>query len=320
MIITYLLGAGASANAVPVDSGIKDAIKEIIDSLTTNNNIPESKQILIEDLEWLCEAEKFKSIDMFAKKLFLKNRDSSDEELKRLKLAYSVFLNMRQQEYDNDSRYDNFLVSILQNTISSFPKNIRILTWNYDLQILKSYSKIIGQNIEPWHNQLPMYFKNCTTEFDTNSFGVIHLNGCATFRGWDYPSLGHPLISDKGPLNDSLLEKIINAYIAQRNNNNFCELSFAFEKERKSCDMMKIIEQSTTKTESLVIIGYSFPYFNRTIDKTIINSMPLLKKIYIQDIDTETVEEKLSSFLIKSDIEIKRVSDIKQFYLPNELA
>ena len=69
-----------------------------------------------------------------------------------------------------------------------------------------------------------------------------------------------------------------------------------------------------------VVIGYSFPYFNREIDRAIFAEMPNLKTIYIQDPSPDAVEPSLRAILPEgSNVKIQHQKDCTQFYLPREL-
>ena len=46
-------------------------------------------------------------------------------------------------------------------------------------------------------------------------------------------------------------------------------------------------------TKVIVIIGYSFPYFNREIDKLLFKDLGGIDKIYIQDLNGEKIKEYL---------------------------
>src|SRR5690606_6698650 len=92
----------------------------------------------------------------------------------------------------------------------------------------------------------------------------------------------------------------------------------------------KFIEYTMNKikeTNVLVIIGYSFPFFNREIDMTILNSINLnnLNAVYIQDLYPEEVWTKFIASL-KTKPNIEKVVHLKvnienqpEFYLPPEL-
>ena len=97
-------------------------------------------------------------------------------------------------------------------------------------------------------------------------------------------------------------------------------LSFAWEISEKQNQLMGLIKQTTVDTESIVVIGYSFSYFNREIDRAIFAGMPNLKTIYIQDPNPDAVEPSLRAALPElSKVKIEYQKDCTQFYLPREL-
>lgn len=83
----------------------------------------------------------------------------------------------------------------------------------------------------------------------------------------------------------------------------------------------KIIE-NYNETDILVVVGYSFPFFNREVDRKIIRAMINLKKIYIQDCVPENIKSRSLSILPdwrERKIEIISVDDVSEFFLPPEL-
>lgn len=102
-------------------------------------------------------------------------------------------------------------------------------------------------------------------------------------------------------------------------------LSFAWEgcnPEFEKSYISKVMD-----AEVLVIIGYSFPYFNREVDKNIVRNMVNLKKAYIQDPYCEDVKESFEAVLSEDQLnkvesgQIKIVlkKNCKQFVIPNEM-
>jgi len=55
----------------------------------------------------------------------------------------SIFFTAEQVRMQPDYRYDSFFASIL-NDLQSFPENIKILSWNYDLQFEISFAEYSG--------------------------------------------------------------------------------------------------------------------------------------------------------------------------------
>jgi hypothetical protein len=72
-------------------------------------------------------------------------------------------------------------------------------------------------------------------------------------------------------------------------------------------------------SEILVIIGYSFPFFNRNIDQRIIKCFTTNRKIYIQDPKFEEVLSNLESIAPGASRNLVQVKNMDQFYLPGEL-
>jgi len=70
----------------------------------------------------------------------------------------------------------------------------------------------------------------------------------------------------------------------------------------------------------LVIIGYSFPFFNREIDREIMGEINFekLKKIYFQD-PFRDGEFLRGQFNIPDNVEIKNIKEPDQFHIPFEM-
>jgi hypothetical protein len=195
--ITYLLGAGASANSIPP---VKDLNREIIGFLNglerlNFSNIPfdshydikfslnEIKASMLKDCFALMnEAQGHLTIDTFARKLFLTNRKS---ELRKLKALLSLFLINIQFEKEVDLRYDAFFATLFElgHIFPNLPKSINIITWNYDFQIEKAAAPYLQlKNIDEIQRELNVY-PSSLTELDLNRFSIIKFNGTAA--GWE---------------------------------------------------------------------------------------------------------------------------------------
>ena len=87
---------------------------------------------------------------------------------------------------------------------------------------------------------------------------------------------------------------------------------------------MTLAKDMIRKSRAMVIIGYSFPYFNRVVDKDLFNTNMLRGlDIYIQDPDAINIAESVKALIPesnKSSVRIKSiVSNLKQFYMPYEM-
>ena len=71
--------------------------------------------------------------------------------------------------------------------------------------------------------------------------------------------------------------------------------------------------------DQLIVIGYSFPYFNKDIDKKILSQMQNLKKIFLQFPKGvhDSIRQRIQSFNI--DCEIIDIDFTDLFYIPDNL-
>ncbi|MBQ6577383.1 MAG: hypothetical protein IJL91_06515 [Bacteroidales bacterium] len=272
---------------------------------------------LINDVEWLADnAAKHASIDTFAKKLYLTKNNS---DYLRLKKGLITFLNYEQMVNPPDSRYDSFLASILLDNKDDFPDEIAIVSWNYDVQFELAYREYyIGEGLGHLSYFLNVYDKNCDSSWDgpykgAKGFHILKLNGSACINsGEDFFSDANDAISSVC----SIYEKI---------NDKNCRLSFAWERMRQQYEQR--IEDCVKDAQIMVVIGYSFPFFNRSVDRLIFRKMDKLEKIYIQDLNPENVKQSLRSALTEEELTsrkmMNRIESISvndnQFFLPPEL-
>lgn len=163
-IFTYLFGAGASAKALPTVADIPleliryhDRLKTIskkylrdekFNGLTIQETKKEVLNKLTDDLKELFLACKnSSSIDTLARKFYLTNDMKS---LTKLKALIDNFFLYEQLNNRVDQRYDSLFAAILKGGKGEnieLPNNIKILTWNYDLQIDSSMANFHNKKI-----------------------------------------------------------------------------------------------------------------------------------------------------------------------------
>jgi hypothetical protein len=350
--VTYLLGAGASANCLPVVSKMAERIEaiKVVFSDQTNKHIStyrnemgqsyykiveDTIRNIISDLQMLIDkCKNYSSIDTYAKKVFLgtKKKIVEQEDYYRLKMALSVYFTLEQWYTPIDKRYDNFWASIL-NVEGDLPKNFNILSWNYDSQLELSYANFFGIDLKRAYDEISIKTFGNRNLNNSNGFNVFKLNGSARYSNKN--NSGYLVVNyikfKKEEERDFLKSLIIsystlnNAHILNDFDVKTIDLFFAWEHfkymsldENYYEDLQKSIKGTTT----LAIIGYSFPFFNRNVDNIILNRTigQTLNKIYIQDINPEEIEERLRSVLEPSlNPEIVLIRDKNQFIFPNEL-
>ncbi len=358
MKITYLLGAGASEQALPIVRNLSDSILSLnrrLNSLLVDSSHPtELSQFvpdainnkvfvrkIIDELNLLSQKnEEFNTIDTYAKYLYL----TEDPYLNKLKKYISIYFILHQLIFHKyihhndqgpfiklDKRYLSFIVSAMSN--KAFPTDIKILTWNYDFQI-----EIAGE-----------YFRNEKFEYTENNvtyhlplinywprigkleiidipkyYQIYHLNGIA---GLNFLNSNQNFVNSIFDLSKNIeYEREIFTNIQNFINDGQLLFHFAWEKselfedisdEEAKQDLIHHLNES----EIMVIIGYSFPFFNRLIDKQIFENFLQFsnsKKIYYQNInnDSEKLYEQFN--FTKSTADIKFVGHTNNFFIPHD--
>lgn len=330
--ITYLFGAGASANAIPVVADIPSSFNRIIENklngFSLSEGLSETFDKFIKDIEWLKkECASCKSVDVYARRLHLKKQK---DELERLKNALSVWFTLIQLMNKPDNRYDSFFANILKDSNDGFPNNMTILSWNYDCQFELNYMKYLlswnEESILKASKDLKILTKNCFGTYDIDcdldEFSIVKLNGSAAI-GNRAKQVFYYTPYFKQDDDTKVIDEIIYNYqqlsppVPESYSGNQNLLSFAWEDDQGS--FMPCISKVVDKTEILVVVGYSFPYLNRSIDIEIINSMPLLKIVYIQDPNADGVIEELQDIIsAEKNIQIIPRYKVSDFYLPPE--
>ena len=339
--VTYLFGAGASAGTekrpgLPVVDQLPDRIFELIKEISRKNLLladskpfkrqtkKDYQQQLIGDLKWVAEeADKHASVDTFAKKLFLKG-EKGNADLRTLKIALSIFFILEQGRKPVDVRYDAFFASILNETPTKFPEHIRILSWNYDYQFEKAHSGFSDStDLVGCQQEVRVFSKFDDGRLLPGHFVIIKLNGTTGFFEGQMHQYRPRNISSGFDL--KMMEEVISLYAdfkTDTDQNLYPLLSFAWEQE--GLEGETIVDKAiicTQDTDILVVIGYSFPFFNREIDRKIIGAMKNLSKVYIQSPDAEKIKTRFQT--IRSDFHhpsnLVVYDEVQSFLLPDEL-
>lgn len=351
--VTYLFGAGASAGLkdnriLPVINELPARLEKMAELLGSDEyqlddqnpfrnlaqfGVKKTKRDIENqfrnDLQWLAnESRKTASVDTLARKYDLKGES---DLLEKLKIVLSAFFSLEQAKIRYDKRYEIFFTSIIKTRLI-LPSHIRVLSWNYDIQFEMalselSYNKSVGE-IE---NILRINEKFHSDNLDLgNNFSLTKINGTAKLYNNTMPRR----FVDKydQPFSLETIESVINLYglsIETLEHRSFrSNLSFAWETDQTDLHHLDIVDkaiQCTSGTTILVVIGYSFPFFNREIDRKIINSMPHLRKVYFQAPDADNLKERFLAIRdgLTSDNPLTQNLvtrfDLSQFVLPNEI-
>lgn len=232
--------------------------------------------------------------------------------------------------------------------------DVRFLSWNYDMQFeltLKMFFPNVVNSIKRDFNILPNKETRDEVNFiplKENKFAVVKLNGDAFWSIIDYKNHDNcPTPYDGNLKDDDTLKRYLEQYEKSDLNDSIAPphlcFNFAWEEDtnfrERYVGYAKNIESALAiarDTDILVIIGYSFPIFNRQIDRRLINEMTRLKKVYIQDSNPSKIEslvrgafkrlgEKTYPYFPadihtwKYTVEVEHDSNLNQFTIPFEL-
>lgn len=278
----------------------------------------EIREKLIEDLHWLQkESARHATIDTFAKKLYLTKKN---KEFYKVEMLLAIFFIIEQVINKPDGRYDSFLANILDRYIQ-IPSNIGILTWNYDSQFEIAYKEYFGYSYNDQRYNLNEYDVkgDFNSHFIPDNPQIIKINGTANFRDT-------VKITSYDSLNEELLVELLKRYIRffeERNVEAYTNLSFAWDNPYLDSNTWGRILPVINDAETLVIIGYTFPFFNRDTDREIFQHMTNLRKVYIQDPNAENliknIEPVMMANLSMRNPTIEPIKNVDQFFLPPEL-
>lgn len=334
--VIYLIGAGASygqrgrnkmgdvlpghiERGLPVVNQLEPAIEWYCKMLQKTG--PEGASVdksdypnLYEELKWLMEkCQTYPTIDTYAKKLTV---TGNWYELDRLKRALSSFFVLIQSHQKRDLRYDGFIASIIQDD-GRLPNNISVLSWNYDYQmeyVLQDFSPVKTDILHIWQNQ-GITCKGLSSFIDNTRFNCVKLNGTAMFSIIKNNQLIDPSSYDPGRIEKWYKDE----FMSWKSN-----ISFAWEKDDKFIDSVLPLVKDT---KVLVVIGYSFPFVNRAVDRKLIQNMDALKTVYIQDTAANDVRQSFETLLSENQrkgftqrlLQVHPRTSVSQFFIPNEL-
>ncbi len=336
--VVYLLGAGASfgtrengvgspiLTGLPIISEIGGELESIASLLASipliDKELEECKQNLIKDFQDLKDQCAGITIDSYARELWFQK---DMRGFSRVELLLTIFFIFEQIIHKPDSRYKSFLLKVAQrdkvyDALELSPE-IGILSWNYDNQIELAYRQFFGDNYSYIRERLGIYdVKDYEQKQRSQKYcNIIKLNGTANFtqeEDWLRSS-------DNNTLDETILKMVLKNYDECKQTwacYGKLRLNFAWD-DRWSEDMRtNKIPKLVHDTHALVVIGYTFPDYNRDIDRIILDNMPNLRNIYIQDPNAEYVKQSILLMASQRHLKIELLQNrLEQFLLPPEL-
>tara|TARA_Y100000815_G_scaffold219756_1_gene205537 strand:+ start:551 stop:1714 length:1164 start_codon:yes stop_codon:yes gene_type:complete len=323
----------------PVKLLFNEKEKEI---LLEKNILPKDKDKILWYIGYFGKkGEEFNTVDTYARKLFLQGTNGR-RELQLLKMAVSIFfdlwenfnteknfyptLNTNSDSIEKiwdkiDSRYIALFSIFLEKNVDNLLLNedITFITWNYDLQLESTFNLFASNNNQPSFPSINESFRYLENKATNERQNVFHLNG---HRGFASSKSGKmfPLrnedetIEEFWNIHDQLYSNILSN---QTSFNNY--IKYAWEHDLDSAWFEKI-RQVLRMTDILVIIGYSFPLFNRKIDQHLFSYLHPNKTKEIIYQDPNSNEEIILNLFEKPQNfsrHIKLQKKVDQFYIPH---
>lgn len=223
----------------------------------------------------------------------------------------------------SDYRYDSFFAALLKNDDNGsvyLPKKINIISWNYDFQLEVSYLNFLVDSLglDEVQKNLNIYPNPLNSELEERS-SIIKINGTAGFYD-DKKKYGELFDFKKHSLDDESM-KLLKKILFQKDNYKHL-IYFAWNNDHITDKARTYARGIINNTDVLVVIGYSFPYFNRDTDRHIFESLGNTRgvKTYIQT--TSNAFESIKKRAIgvnQSFRNAEAFTELDQFLIPNEL-
>jgi hypothetical protein len=333
--LTYILGAGASFQSIPVVNSFSKRFLKFAHYFEDEfNNEGFSKSELYKMLYNLVlslhnEFASHHSFDTYFKKLFHTNQFEQIEQSKRLLNLYFLWEHLQSvsslpferkentfyKESKFDKRYDALLAGLLkpESGKKEFFTKVNFITWNYDLNLFFSLKNYFGDKMP-----IGEFIKKIkVNEFEwniSNQVSVINMNGFFYSHSLDsFYSLETENTSSV--LYDLIEDDFLDS---EKNRIDAEQIKFAWETDR---NVAGIAKSKIQKSNNIVVIGYTFPLYNRLQDLYYFNNKDVSqKKVYIQDPDSEKIGSfAKESFGISTARLIKTVKDCSSFFVPSDI-
>jgi|HubBroStandDraft_4_1064222.scaffolds.fasta_scaffold287066_1 hypothetical protein len=336
--ITYIFGAGASSQSMPLNANFVERFELFIFFIRDLESSKKKELFLSQCEEFLKSVRSHLSFDTFFKKLFHNDNDMQIKTYKKIILVYFIFehfikfpnnieaskmISAAGKKFNIDPRYDALIAGLLKPLKQPvFFNKVNFITWNYDLNLMTALRNFLFPN-----GSLQAIFRNMTLGHNkgfslSDDSKLIHLNGIIY-----HPNIDGADQIDYERLRTFLGEVIEKEFFGDSMNAHANHISFAWEtyENDKTKIQAEFLQQAmgyVHNSMNIVIIGYSFPLYNRLIDLFYLNEATLLNKnIYIQDPDADnlviTFREGFMSKRYYSHCQ--PIKEIRSFYVPKDV-
>lgn len=310
--LTYILGAGASYESIPVVKSFNRRLLDFKNYILTNsaNNTEGYRSKFNDTANFIQELYNdflsHQSFDTYFKKLFHFNDIALINQGKRLLHLYFMWEHSqssikREDENANktfykqalfDRRYDALIAGLLE-PISGKSQTlckVNFISWNYDINLLHSIKNFFYPDLNYFDFFKKIKKDEFVWEIDEN-IKIINVNGYFYSSDFNYCA--------------NLTHAGIDSFIANKIYKGYCEsheidadanqIRFAWELNEGDRNLLSDkLAKTILDSKSIVVIGYTFPLYNRLMDLEYFNSSNLSNKdVFIQNPDAKDIVDFL---------------------------
>jgi hypothetical protein len=341
--LTYIRGAGASYQSIPIVQTFCGRFKNFLsflNEISIDYNYEDRKRTkfkraydLSKDL--FSAFENHQSFDTYFKKLFHTGQAKKINEAKKILNLYFIWEHLSnpvgkpQNETDSvfwkqssvDKRYDALIAGLLRpvNGKSKPYCKINFITWNYDLNLLSSLKNYYLPNGT---------FKDFFARIDKNNgvwtiddeISIFNMNGYFYSSQFDaLPDL------ENTSIHNVIFNQIQEGYFEDVFSDKDANLiKFAWEENTLELKNVKAVIE---KSKNIIVIGYTFPLYNRFVDLQYLDRRMInTKKIILQDPNSENIKITFLEMLDfpkinipEAHVNIVTKKNCDYFYVPSNI-
>lgn len=323
--LTYILGAGASFQSIPLVKSFPNRFRSFANYLLA---IASNPKTVLDEYKYDIFNASYKeawslfksftfhqSFDTFFKKLFHKGDINSIRKAKKILHLYFLWEHFQSidkephvknetkfwKQSEFDKRYDALIAGLLkpiQGKAETYCP-VNFITWNYDLNLFLSLKNYFSpsESIGDFMNRISSGRVSGIWKIGDN-VTVINMNGY--FYSSFFSSLEN-LVSLEKQLSELLSVKLASDYYENEYSDADAELiRFAWETHSKQespiSDVIGVAKERISMSNNIIIVGYTFPLYNRIIDFDYFNGSVLgSKTLYVQDPNASNIAKGLVS-------------------------
>ena len=217
------------------------------------------------------------------------------------------------EEYEKkclESRWDYFLATLVEldeNLEVTFPSNINFISWNYDNQVNIAFNEFCNKE-----------------EYQKVKPELVHLNGNCDFVYYNDSKI-HSHNLGYGSIFKLVFEDFFKKFqeslrLTKLGDAIYPTLKFAWETKIEENSRLVRAKELLSNSDVIVVIGYSFPIYNRKIDGYLLQGLDWEDKEIVIQVGKSFPNVKSKILGLLGDVIPPKISEENQketFYIPS---